>query len=109
MDPVTGVEKLTRFQDHFDNMFVTVIFGAFAGIPVQEEDIHFVLSLLHTPELFSIRFYYFVGAGAGAGGGGAGGGGNTISLNRASALSFGRPRYTISNFSFNRSARRGIR
>lgn len=50
MNPVTGVEKLTRFQDHFDNMFVTVIFGAFAGVPVQEEDIHFVLSLFSIPQ-----------------------------------------------------------
>jgi hypothetical protein len=40
MNPVTGIQKLTGFYDHFYYMFVAVIFGAFAGIPVEEEDIH---------------------------------------------------------------------
>jgi hypothetical protein len=42
MDPVAGVEQLTRFQNHFDNMFVAVILGTFAGVPMEEEDIHLV-------------------------------------------------------------------
>jgi hypothetical protein len=37
---VAGVEKLTGFQDHLDNMFITVILGTFAGIPMEEEDVH---------------------------------------------------------------------
>jgi hypothetical protein len=40
VDPVAGVEELTGFQDHFDDVFITVIFGTFAGIPVEEEDVH---------------------------------------------------------------------
>jgi hypothetical protein len=40
VDPVAGVEELTGFQDHFDNVFIAVILGTFAGIPVEEEDIH---------------------------------------------------------------------
>lgn len=40
MNPVTGIQELTGFQDHFYYVFVAVIFGAFAGIPVEEEDIH---------------------------------------------------------------------
>ena len=40
MDPVTGIQKLTGFQDHFDHVFVAVVFGAFTGVPVKEEDIH---------------------------------------------------------------------
>lgn len=40
VDPVTGVEELTGFQDHFDDVFITVVFGTFAGIPVKEEDVH---------------------------------------------------------------------
>uniref|UniRef100_A0A6C0B6H6 Uncharacterized protein n=1 Tax=viral metagenome TaxID=1070528 RepID=A0A6C0B6H6_9ZZZZ len=40
VNPVTGIQKLARFHDHFYYMFVAVIFGAFARIPVEEEDIH---------------------------------------------------------------------
>jgi hypothetical protein len=40
VDPVTGVKQLTGFQDHFDDVFITVVLGTFAGIPVKEEDIH---------------------------------------------------------------------
>ena len=40
VDPVTGVKQLTGFQDHFDDVFITVVLGTFAGIPVEEEDIH---------------------------------------------------------------------
>jgi hypothetical protein len=40
VDPVAGVEELTGFQDHFDDVFITVIFGTFAGVPVEEEDVH---------------------------------------------------------------------
>lgn len=40
MDPVARVEELTRFQDHFDDVFVAVILGTFAGVPVEEEDVH---------------------------------------------------------------------
>jgi hypothetical protein len=40
VDPVAGVEELTGFQNHFDDMFITVIFGTLAGIPMEEEDIH---------------------------------------------------------------------
>ena len=39
--PVARIEKLTRFQDHFDDVFVTVIFSTFPGIPMEKEDIHF--------------------------------------------------------------------
>jgi hypothetical protein len=39
--PVARIEKLTRFQDHFDDVFIAVILGAFAGIPMEKEDIHF--------------------------------------------------------------------
>jgi hypothetical protein len=45
VNPVTGIQKLTGFYDHFYYMFVAVIFGAFAGIPVEEEDIHLELEL----------------------------------------------------------------
>jgi hypothetical protein len=37
---VAGVEQLTGFQDHFDDVFVAVILGTFAGIPMEEEDVH---------------------------------------------------------------------
>ena len=40
--PVARIEKLTRFQDHFDDVFITVILGAFAGIPMEKKDVHFV-------------------------------------------------------------------
>jgi hypothetical protein len=40
VNPVTGIEKLTGFQDHFDDVFIAVILGAFAWIPMKEEDIH---------------------------------------------------------------------
>ena len=40
MNPVAGVEELTGFQDHFDHVFITVILGTFAGVPVEEEDVH---------------------------------------------------------------------
>ena len=40
MDPVTGVEELTGFQDHFDDVFITVILCTFTGIPVEKEDVH---------------------------------------------------------------------
>jgi hypothetical protein len=39
--PVARIEKLTRFQDHFDDVFIAVILGTFAGIPMEKEDIHF--------------------------------------------------------------------
>ena len=45
MDPVAGVEQLTGFQDHFDDVFITVIFGTLAGVPVEEEDVHFRMVL----------------------------------------------------------------
>jgi hypothetical protein len=45
VNPVTGIQKLARFHDHFYYMFVAVIFGAFARIPVEEEDIHLELEL----------------------------------------------------------------
>jgi hypothetical protein len=41
VDPVTGVEQLTGFQDHFYNVFITVILGTFAGIPMKKKDVHF--------------------------------------------------------------------
>jgi hypothetical protein len=40
VDPVAGVEELTGFQDHFDDVFIAVILGALAGIPVEKEDVH---------------------------------------------------------------------
>jgi hypothetical protein len=40
VDPVAGVEELTGFQDHFDDVFITVILGTFAGVPVEKEDVH---------------------------------------------------------------------
>jgi hypothetical protein len=40
VNPVAGVQQLTRFYNHLDNMFITVILGAFAGVPMEEEDIH---------------------------------------------------------------------
>jgi hypothetical protein len=45
MDPVAGVEQLTRLHNHLDNMFITVILGTFAGIPMEKEDIHFRMIL----------------------------------------------------------------
>jgi hypothetical protein len=45
MDPVAGVEQLTRLHNHLDNMFITVILGTFAGIPMEEEDVHFRMIL----------------------------------------------------------------
>lgn len=39
--PVRCIEKLTRFQDHFDDVFITVILGTLAGIPMKKEDVHF--------------------------------------------------------------------
>jgi hypothetical protein len=45
VDPVAGVEELTGFQKHFDDVFITVIFGTFAGVPVEEEDVHFRMIL----------------------------------------------------------------
>jgi hypothetical protein len=43
VNPVTGIQELTGFHDHFYYVFITVILGAFAGIPVEEEDIHLEL------------------------------------------------------------------
>jgi hypothetical protein len=40
VNPMTGIQELTGFQDHFDNVLVAVILGAFAGVPMKEEDIH---------------------------------------------------------------------
>jgi hypothetical protein len=40
VNPVAGVQQLTRFHNHLDNMFITVILGAFARVPMEEEDIH---------------------------------------------------------------------
>jgi hypothetical protein len=45
VDPVAGVEQLTGFQDHFDDVFITVIFGTLAGVPMEEEDVHFRMIL----------------------------------------------------------------
>ena len=45
VNPVTGIQKLTGFHDHFYYVFIAVILGAFAGIPVEEEDIHLELEL----------------------------------------------------------------
>jgi hypothetical protein len=45
VDPVTGVEELTGFQNHFDDVFITVIFGTLAGVPMEEEDVHFRMIL----------------------------------------------------------------
>jgi hypothetical protein len=33
------------FQDHFDDVFITVILGTLAGIPMEEEDVHFKIIL----------------------------------------------------------------
>jgi hypothetical protein len=35
------IEKLTGFQDHFDDVFVAVILGTLAGIPMKKKDVHF--------------------------------------------------------------------
>jgi hypothetical protein len=64
---------LTGFYDHFYYMFVAVIFGAFAGIPVEEEDIH------------------LAGAGVAATSG-SGPFGNTFWLKRSSAFAVSTPR-----------------
>ena len=45
VDPVAGVEQLTGFQDHFDDVFITVILGTLAGVPMEEEDVHFRMIL----------------------------------------------------------------
>jgi hypothetical protein len=45
VNPVAGVEQLTGFQNHFDDVFVAVVLGTFAGIPVEEEDVHFRMIL----------------------------------------------------------------
>jgi hypothetical protein len=45
VDPVAGVEQLTGFYNHLDDMFITVILGTFAGVPVEEEDVHFRMIL----------------------------------------------------------------
>ena len=73
--PVTRIQKLTRFQDHFDDMRVAVIFCALAWLSVKEEDIH------------------LVGAGAGSAAvSGSGTFGNTFWLKRSSAFAVSIPR-----------------
>ena len=87
--PMTRIQKLTRFQDHFDDVFVAVIFRTLAWAPVEEEDIH------------------LVGVGGRAAAGWvSGGGGNTFWLKRSSAFAGERPRYTISIFNLRRDVRR---
>jgi len=39
--PVARIKQLTGFQDHFDDVFVTVILGTLAGIPMEKKDVHF--------------------------------------------------------------------
>ena len=84
---MTRIQKLTRFQDHFDDVFVAVVFRTLAWAPVEEEDIH------------------LVGAAAAAGWV-SGGGGNTFWLKRSSAFAGERPRYTISIFNLRSAVRR---
>ncbi len=62
VDPVTGVEQLTGFQDHFDDVFITVILGTLAGIPMEEEDVHFKI-ILRCLALCRIRFGGYWGRG----------------------------------------------
>lgn len=35
-----GIEKLTRFQYHFDHVLVEVPTGCLSGLPMEGEDIH---------------------------------------------------------------------
>ena len=79
LGPVTRIQKLTRFQDHFDDMLITVIFRALSGFSVKEEDVH------------------LVGTGTGTGAGaaatsGSGTFGNTFWLKRSSAFAVSTPR-----------------
>lgn len=62
MDPVAGVEQLTGFQNHFDDVFITVILGTLAGIPMEEEDVHFKI-ILRCLALCRIRFGGYWGRG----------------------------------------------
>ena len=77
LGPVTRIQKLTRFQDHFDDVLVAVIFRTLAWLSMKEEDVH------------------LAGAGAGAGAGAAsasGPFGNTFWLKRSSAFAVSTPR-----------------
>lgn len=89
--PVTRIQKLTRFQNHFDDVFVAVIFRTLAWRPVEEEDVHLVEG---------------GGGGGAAGSSGFGGGGNTFWLKRSSAFAGVSPRYTISIFNLRSAVRR---
>jgi hypothetical protein len=60
---VAGVEQLTGFQDHFDDVFITVILGTLAGIPMEEEDVHFKILTLSCSLLNS--FWWVLGQGQG--------------------------------------------
>ena len=72
VNPVTGIQKLTGFHDHFYYVFIAVILGAFAGIPVEEEDIHLELDGLFNYVFQSIRFAELLCRGGGGGGRGCG-------------------------------------
>lgn len=77
LGPVTRIQKLAGFQDHFDDVLIAVIFRTLSGFSVEEEDVH------------------LEGAGAGAGAGavsGSGPFGNTFWLKRSSAFAVSTPR-----------------
>ena len=86
--PMTSIQKLTRFQNHFDDMFVAVIFRTFTGVQMEKEDVH------------------FVGVGVVTAAWVSGVGGNTFWLKRSSAFAGSIPRYTISSFNFRSAVRR---
>jgi hypothetical protein len=75
---MTRIQKLTRFYNHFDDMFITVIFRTLARRSVEEEDVH----------LFGIGG----GAGAATADWVSGGDGDTFWLKRSSAFAVVIPR-----------------
>jgi hypothetical protein len=74
---MTRIQKLTRFYNHFDDMFVTMIFRTLTRRSVEEEDVH----------LFGMG-----GAGAATADWVSGGGGDTFWLKRSSAFAVVIPR-----------------
>jgi len=37
---IRRIQELSRFQNHFDNMFITVPFGTLAGTAAKKENVH---------------------------------------------------------------------
>jgi hypothetical protein len=40
VNPVCGIEELTRFEDHFTNMSIYMPMGSLTWFPMEDEDIH---------------------------------------------------------------------